>query len=134
MVGEEITKGLAKFSKNSKYHPTTFATAHPTASSSLSTPCTSATPPPYGMPLNYFSEQTPPAHNTSMSLYMPEPIPISTISPTSAISGQANFIPLLLVRLTSYHHWHPWVPVAMPPPEFDTPHHMRHNEPHRLFK
>jgi hypothetical protein len=44
MVGEEIAKGLAKFSKNSKYQPATFATTHLTAPSLSSTPSTSATP------------------------------------------------------------------------------------------
>jgi hypothetical protein len=54
MVGEEIAKGLAKFSQNSKYQLTTFATTHPMAPSSSATPSTSATQPPYGVPLNYF--------------------------------------------------------------------------------
>jgi hypothetical protein len=92
MVGEEIDKGLAKFSQNSKYHPTTLATTHPTAPSPSATPSTSVTQPPYGMPLNYFGRQTPPAHNTSMTLYRPEPTPISTILPTSAIPGLASFM------------------------------------------
>jgi hypothetical protein len=95
MVGEEIAKGLAKFSKNSKYQPATFATTHLTAPSLSSTPSTSATPPPYGMLLNYFSGQTPLVHNNSMTLYMPEPVPISTIPPTSAIPSPANFVPSL---------------------------------------
>jgi hypothetical protein len=95
MVGEEVAKGLAKFSHNSKYQPTTFATTHPMAPSSSSTPSTSTTQPPYGMPLNYFSGQTPPARNTSMTLYMPEPVPISSIPPTLAILGQASIAPLL---------------------------------------
>jgi hypothetical protein len=43
MVWEEIAKGLAKFSQNSKYQPTTIATTHPTAPSSLATPSTSVT-------------------------------------------------------------------------------------------
>jgi hypothetical protein len=55
MVGEEIAKGLAKFSQNSKYQPTTVATAHPTAHSSSATPSTSATQPLYGMSLNNFA-------------------------------------------------------------------------------
>jgi hypothetical protein len=54
MVGEEIAKGFAKFSQNSKYQPATFATTYPTAPSSSATPSTLATPPPYGVPLNYF--------------------------------------------------------------------------------
>jgi hypothetical protein len=95
MVGEEIAKGLAKFSQNSKYHPATFATTHPTTPSSSATPSTSATPPPYDMLLNYFSGQRPPIHNTSMTLYTPEPLPISSIPPASAIPGQANFMPPL---------------------------------------
>jgi hypothetical protein len=86
MVGEEIAKCLAKFSQNSKYQPATFAATHPTA------PSPSATPPPYGMPLNYFSGQTPPVHNTSMTVYTPEPVPISTIPPTSVVPSQANFV------------------------------------------
>jgi hypothetical protein len=48
------------------------------------------------MPLSYFSEQTPPAHNTSMTLYTPEPVPISTIPPTSARPGQVSFVPPLM--------------------------------------
>jgi hypothetical protein len=95
MVGEEIAKGLTKFSQNSKYQPATFATTHPTAPSSSATPSTSATPPPYGMSLNYFSEQTPPVHNTTMTIYTVEPVPISTIPPTSVIPGQANIVPPL---------------------------------------
>jgi hypothetical protein len=69
MVGEEVAKGLAKFSQNSIYQPTTVATGHPTTPSSSATPNTSVTQPPYGMPLNYFDEQTPPSHNTSMTIY-----------------------------------------------------------------
>jgi hypothetical protein len=95
MVGEEIAKGLAKFSQNSKYQPATFATTHPTTPSSSATPSTSTTPLPYGMPLNYFSGQTPPVHNTSMTLYTSEPVPISTIPATSAIPSQDNFMPSL---------------------------------------
>jgi hypothetical protein len=95
MVGEEIVKGLAKFSQNSKYQPTTIATAHLTMPSSSTTPSTSVTQPPYDMPLNYIGGQTPPAHNTSMTLYTPEPIPISTITPMSAIPGTASFMPPL---------------------------------------
>jgi hypothetical protein len=106
IVGEEIAKGLAKFSQNSKYQPAAFATAHPTTPSSSATPSTSATPPPYDMPLNYFSGQTPLVNNTFMTLYTPEPIPISTIPPTSATLGQANF----------------------------GPHHTCHSHPHRSFK
>jgi hypothetical protein len=71
MVEEEIAKGLTKFSQNSKYQPATFVTTHPKAPSSSTTPNTSATPPPYGMPLNYFSGQTPLVHSTSMTLYTP---------------------------------------------------------------
>jgi hypothetical protein len=95
MVGEEIAKGLAKFSHNSKYQPTIVATPHLTTPSSSATPSTSVTQPPYGMPLNYFGGQTPPAHNTSMTLYTSEPVPISTIPPTSAIPGQTSFVPPL---------------------------------------
>jgi hypothetical protein len=93
MVGDEVAKGLAKFSQNSKYQPTTFATTHPMAPSPSVTPSTSVTQPPYGMPLNYFSGQIPPAHKTAMTLYTPEPIPISSIPPTSAIPGQASIVP-----------------------------------------
>jgi hypothetical protein len=93
MVGDEVAKGLAKFSQNSKYQPTTFTTTHPTAPSPSATPSTSATQPSYGMPLNYFSRQTPPAHKTAMTLYTSEPIPISSIPPTSAIAGQASIVP-----------------------------------------
>jgi hypothetical protein len=92
---DEVAKGLAKFSQNSKYQPTTFATTHPTATSPSATPNTSATQPPYGMPLNYFSRQTPPTRNTSMTLYTSEPVPISSIPPTSIISGQASIVPPL---------------------------------------
>jgi hypothetical protein len=95
MVGEETAKGLAKFSQNSKYQPTTFATAHPTTPSSSAKPSTSSTPLPNDMLLNYFSGQTPPANNTFMTLYMLQPVPISTISPTLAIPGQASFVPPL---------------------------------------
>jgi hypothetical protein len=41
MVGDEVAKCLAKFSKNSKYQPTTFATTHPMTPSTSSTPSTS---------------------------------------------------------------------------------------------
>jgi hypothetical protein len=95
MVGEEVGKGLAKFLQNSKYQPTTFATTHPTTPCSSTTPSTSVTQPLYGMPLNYFSGQTPPARNTSMTLYKPGPVPISRIPPTLAILGQASIVPLL---------------------------------------
>jgi hypothetical protein len=95
MIGEEIAKGLAKFLQNSKYHPTTVATTHPTTPCSSATPNTSATQPPYDMPLNYFGGQTHPAHNTSITLYTPEPVPISTIPLTSAIPGLASFVPPL---------------------------------------
>jgi hypothetical protein len=61
---------------------------------SSATPSTSATSPMYGMPLNYFSGQTPPVHNTSMTDTI-EPVPISTIPPTSAIPSQANLVPSL---------------------------------------
>jgi hypothetical protein len=122
MVGEEIAKGLAKFSQNFKYQPTTFATAHPVAPSSSATPSTSATPPPYVMPLNYFSGQTPPAHNTSMTLYTLESVPISTIPPTSAILGQASFVPPLTSTgadgnaATGVRYTSPHVPQPAPPP------------------
>jgi predicted ATPase len=53
IVGDEVAKVLAKFSQNSKYQPTTFATTHPTTPSSSVTPSTSATRPSYGMPLNH---------------------------------------------------------------------------------
>jgi hypothetical protein len=95
MVGEEIAKGLAKFSQNSIYQPTTISTTHLTTPSSSATPSTSMTQPPYGLPLNYFDGQTPPAHNTSMTLYTSEFVPISTIPPTSAIPGTASFVPPL---------------------------------------
>jgi hypothetical protein len=95
MVGEDIAKWLAKFSHNSKYQPTTVTTAHLTTPSSSATPSTSAAQPPYVMPLNDFGGQTPPAHNTSMMLYTPKPIPISTILPTSAIPGQTGSVPPL---------------------------------------
>jgi hypothetical protein len=101
MVGEEIAKGLAKFSQNSKYQPTIVATVHLMTPSSSATPSTSATQPPYGMPLNYFGGQTPPAHNTSMMLYTPEPVPISTIPPTSAMPGTVSFVPPLSPVSTS---------------------------------
>jgi hypothetical protein len=93
MVGDEVAKGLTRFSQNSKYQPTTFATAHPTTPSSLATLSTSATQPSYGMPLNYFGGQTPLTHNTSMTLYTSEPIPISSILLTSAKPEQASFVP-----------------------------------------
>jgi hypothetical protein len=54
MVGDEVAKGLAKFSQNSKNQPTTFATTYPMTPSSSATPNTSVTQPPYGMLLNYF--------------------------------------------------------------------------------
>jgi hypothetical protein len=92
-VGEEVAKGLAKFSQNSKYQPITFATTHPTAPSSSATPSTSVTQPPYGMSLSYFSGQTPLVYNTSIPLYTPEPVPISSILPTSTIPGQASIVP-----------------------------------------
>jgi hypothetical protein len=95
MVGEEIAIRLTKFSQNSKYHPTTIATTHPAAPSSSATPSTSVTQPSYDMLLNYFGRQTPPAHNTSMTLYTLEPIPISTIPSTSAIPGLASYVPPL---------------------------------------
>jgi hypothetical protein len=44
MVGEEIAKGLTRFSQNSKYQPTTVATTHPAEPRSSATPSTSATP------------------------------------------------------------------------------------------
>jgi hypothetical protein len=81
------------FSQNSKYQPSTFAISHRTALSSLAAPSTSASQPPYSMPLNYFCGQTPLAHTTSMTLYMPEPIPISAISPTSATPDTTSFVP-----------------------------------------
>jgi hypothetical protein len=59
------------------------------------TPSTSVTQPLYGMLLNYFGGQTPPAYNTSMTLYTSESVPISTIPPTSAIPGHTSFLPLL---------------------------------------
>jgi hypothetical protein len=43
MVGDEVAKGLVKFSQNSKYQPTTFATTYPTTTSPSATPSTSAT-------------------------------------------------------------------------------------------
>jgi hypothetical protein len=101
MVEEEIAKGLAKFSQNSKYQPTTVATTHLMTPSSSATPSTSATQLPYGMPLNYFGGQTPLAHNTSMTLYTTEPVPISTIPPTSAMPGTASFMPSLAPVSTS---------------------------------
>jgi hypothetical protein len=93
MVGDEVDKGLTRFSQNSKYQPTTFTTAHPMTPGSSATPSTSVTQPPYGMPLNYLGGQTPPAHNTSTTLYTSEPVPVSSIPPTSAIPDQANFVP-----------------------------------------
>jgi hypothetical protein len=92
MVGDEVAKGLAKFSQNSKYQPTPFATTHPTTPSPSATASTSVTQPPYGMLLNYFSGQTPSSHKTAMTLYMSKPIPISSIPPTSAILGQASIM------------------------------------------
>jgi hypothetical protein len=96
MVGEEIAKWLAKFSQNSKYQLTTIAIAHPTVPSSSATPSTSVTQPSYGMPLNYFSRQTPLSYNTSMKLHTPEPVPISSTPPTSAIPGQTSIVPPLV--------------------------------------
>jgi predicted small metal-binding protein len=93
MVGEELAKGLAQFSQNSKYQPTTFATTHPSSPSSSATPSTSVTQLAFGMPLNYFSEQTPLTHNASMTLYTPKPVPISSIPPTLAIPGHASIMP-----------------------------------------
>jgi hypothetical protein len=93
MVGDEVAKDLAKFSKNSKYQPTTFATTHPMAHSPSATPSTSVTQPPYGMLLNYFSGQTPPGHKTAMTLYMLEPTSTSSIPPTLAIPCQASIVP-----------------------------------------
>jgi hypothetical protein len=95
IVGDEVAKGLAKFLQNSKYQPTTFATTHPMTPSSSATPSTSATRPSYGMPLNHFSRQAPPAHNTSMTFYAQVPVPISSILPTSAVLGQTSIVPLL---------------------------------------
>jgi hypothetical protein len=112
MVGEEIAKGLAKFSQNSKYQLTVVATAHPMPPSSSATPSTTATEPPYVMPLNYFGGQTPPAYNTSVTLYTPENVPI--------VSHQLQRYP---VRLASCHRSHPRLPVATPLPELGTPHH-----------
>jgi hypothetical protein len=93
MVGEEIAKCLAKFSQNSKYQPTTCATTHPTSPSSSATPSTSMTQLSYSILLNYFSRQTPPARDTSMTLYTSEPVPISSIPPTLAIPDQASIMP-----------------------------------------
>jgi hypothetical protein len=93
MVRDEVGKGLAKFSQKSEFQSTSFATTYPTTPSSSATPSTSTTQPPYGMPLNYFSEQTPPTHNTTMTFYTPELVPISCIPPTSAIPGQATIVP-----------------------------------------
>jgi hypothetical protein len=76
MVGEEIAKGLAKFLQNSKYQSTTVATAHVLTPSSSATPSTSVAQPSYDMLLNYFGGQTPLAHNTSITFYMPESIPM----------------------------------------------------------
>jgi hypothetical protein len=95
MVGDEVAKGLAKFSQDSKYQPTTFAATHPTAPSPSATPSTSMTQPSYGMLLNYFSGQTPPTHKTAKTLHTPEPIPISSIPLTLAIPGQASIVPPL---------------------------------------
>jgi hypothetical protein len=95
MIREEITNWLAKFLNNSKYQPTTVATAYLTTPSASATPSTSMTQPLYGMPLNYFGGQIPPAHNTFMTLYTAEPIPISTILPTSAIPAMASLVPPL---------------------------------------
>jgi hypothetical protein len=93
---------LAKFSHNSKNQPTTVATAHLMTPSSSATPSTSVTQPPYGMPLNYFGGQTPPAHNTSMTLYKLEPVPISTILPMLAIPSTASFVaPLVSASASS---------------------------------
>jgi hypothetical protein len=101
MVEEEIAKGLAKFSQNSKYQLTSIATAHPTTPSSSATPSTSATQPPYGMLLNYFVGPTPLVYNTSMTLCTPEFLPISSIPPTSALSGQTSIVPPLAPTSTS---------------------------------
>jgi hypothetical protein len=122
MVGEEVAKSLAKFSQNSKYRPSTFTNIHPTAPSSSSTPSTSVTQPPYGIPLNYFCGQTPPTQNTSMTLYTPEPVPISTIPPTSAILGQASVVPPFAPTGTGgntaigVRYVAPHAPHAPPPP------------------
>jgi hypothetical protein len=95
IVGDEVAKGLSKFSQNSKYQPTTFATMHPIAPSSSAAPSTLATQPPYGMLLNYFYVQTPPALIASVTLYMPEHVPISSIPSTSTVPGQARIMPPL---------------------------------------
>jgi hypothetical protein len=81
MVGEEIAKGLAKFLQNSKYQSTTVATAHVLTPSSSATPSTSVAQPSYDMLLNYFGGQTPLAHNTSITFYMPESIPMTEPPP-----------------------------------------------------
>jgi hypothetical protein len=116
MVGDEVAKGLAKFSQNSKYHATTFATTHPTAPSPSATPSTLATQPSYGMPLNYHSRQTPPTHKAAMALYASEPVPISSITPNSAIPGQASIVPPhaptgvgsnTITGVRYAHHMHP---------------------------
>jgi hypothetical protein len=118
MVGDEVAKGLAKFSQNSKYQPTTFATTHPTTPSPSATPTTSATQPSYGMTLNYLSGQISPAHKTAMTIYTPRPIPISSM-PTLAIPDQGSIMPPIvppppivptatpLARLDTLHHTHP---------------------------
>jgi hypothetical protein len=95
IVGDEVAKGLAKFSQNSKYQPTTFATMHPMTPSSSATPSTAVTQPLYGTPLNYFSGQTPSAHNSSVTLYTLKPVPFSSIPPSSTVPGQASIMPLL---------------------------------------
>jgi hypothetical protein len=120
-VGDEVANGLAKFSQNSKYRPTTFATTHPMTPSSSATPSTSATRPLYGMPLNHFSGQAPPAHNISMTLYVLEPVPISSILPTLAIPGQTSIVPPLALTsvgsntATRVRYAAPHTPQAPPP-------------------
>jgi hypothetical protein len=120
MVGDEVVKGLDKFSQNSEYHPTTFATTHPTSPSPSATHSTSATQPPYGMQLNYFSRQTSPVHKTAMTLYTPEHIPISSIPPTSAIPDQASIVPPIVPMgassniTTGVRHAAPHAPQAPP--------------------
>jgi hypothetical protein len=120
MVGDEVAKDLTRFSQNSKYQPTTFTTAHPTIPSSSATPSTSVTQTPYGMPLNYLGGQTPPTHNTSMTLFTHR-------SPyLSLVSRQLQPYP---IRLALCHRLHPWVPVATPLPGLDMMHHKRHTHP-----
>jgi hypothetical protein len=93
MVGDKVAKVLAKIPQNSKYQPATAATTHSTMPSSSATRSTSVMQPLYGMLLNYFGGQTPLAHNTSMTHYTPELVPISSIPPTLAIPGQARVVP-----------------------------------------